>query len=161
AALALVYLAGAALTARLDPLQGRALLDGSFTGAPYNWVSPPPPLASGNKVPAALTQSVPISPEGGSDAVGISTNDLQVTLLLSGGASPPWGQAASADGPIPPRAPGGGLRGANEPQGNVYRIQATYRPSGTNITAISPQGQLVLVYPAPPNPGTFVGTIFV
>jgi len=34
AALALLYLAGAALTARLDPLQGRALLDGSFTGAP-------------------------------------------------------------------------------------------------------------------------------
>lgn len=160
-ALALLYVAGAALTAHIDPLQGRALLDGSFTGAPYNWVSPPPPLASGNKVPAALTQSVPISPEGGSDAVGISTNDLQVTLLLSQGAFPPSGQDDSVDVTITPLAPAGGLPGANEPQGNVYRIQATYRPSGTNINAISPQGQLVLVYPAPPNPGTFVGTIFV
>src|SRR4029079_11629280 len=126
AALALLYLAGAALTARLDPLQGRALLDGSFTGAPYNWVSPPPPLAGTNKIPAPLTQSVPISPESGSDPVGISTNDLQVTLLLSKGAFPPSGQEDSVDVRITPLAPSGGLPGGNETPGNMYSIQSAY-----------------------------------
>ena len=161
AALALVYLAGAALTATLDPLQGRALLDGSFTGAPYNWVSPPPSLAASNKAPTPLTQSVPISPESGSDPAGISTNDLQVTLLLSKGAFPPSDQQDSVVVRITPLAPTGRLPGGNEPQGNAYRIQATYQPGGASIATVIPQAQLVLVYPAPLNPGTFEGTIFI
>jgi hypothetical protein len=161
AALAMLYLAGAALTARLDPLQGRALLDGSFTGAPYNWVNPPPALAASNKAPTPLAQSVPISPESGSDPVGLSTNDLQVTLLLSKGAFPPSDQQDSVDVRITPLAPTGGLPRNNEPQGNVYRIQATYRPGGASIDTVTQRAQLVLVYPAPVNPGTFVATIFV
>jgi hypothetical protein len=161
AALAMLYLAGAALTARLDPLQGRALLDGGFIGGPYNWVSPPPALAASNKAPSSLSQSVPISPESGSDPIGLSTSDLQVTLLLSKGAFPPTDQQDSVDVRITPLAPSGVLPRGNEPQGNLYRITATYQPGAAPVATVSLKAQLVLVYPAPLNPGAFVGTIFV
>jgi hypothetical protein len=162
ATVAAVYLAGAAMTARLNPLEGRALLDGGFL-APYNWVSPPPELAASNTPPSPASQSVPVSPEGGSEAVGISTQDLQVTLLLSKGAFPPREGQDSVEVRITPLAATdvGALPGGRRPQGNVYRIEATFQPGGEAVDRVQPNAQLVLVYPAPPNPGTFDGTIFV
>jgi hypothetical protein len=162
-ALALVYLGGAALTARLDPLQGRALLDGSFTGAPYQWACPPPALAASNKKAASASEEIPVSPEGGSQSAGVSTADLQATVLLSQGAFPSKPGEESVVLRITPTcaSDAGPLPAGRQPQGNVYRVQATYQPGGEGVDRVQPTAQLVLVYPAPPNPGTFDGTIFV
>jgi hypothetical protein len=161
-ALAVAYVGGAALTAHLDALGGRALLDGGFV-APYNWVSPPPALASANTPPSSADESIPVSPEGGSQAMGVTTDDLQVTLLLSKGAFPTKEGQEAVRVRITPMAPTevGPLPRGEGPQGNAYRIQATYQPGGDAAGRVQPQAQLVMVYPAPPNPGTFEGTIFV
>jgi hypothetical protein len=161
-ALALVYLGGAALTARLDPLQGRALLDGSFTGAPYQWACPPPALAAGNKEPASVAEEIPVSPQGGSESAGMSTADLQATVLLSQGAFPSKPGESSVLLRITPMcaSDAGPLPTGRQPQGNVYRVQATYQLGGDAVDVVQPSAQLVLVYPAPPNPGTFEGTVF-
>jgi hypothetical protein len=160
--LALVYLGGAALTARLDPLQGRALLDGNPL-TPYNWVCPPSALAATNKAPASGADQIPVSPEGGSQSAGVSTDDLQVTVLLSEGAFPSKPSEDSVVLRITPMCASdvGSLPSRRQPQGNAYRVQATYQPGGDGVDRVEQKAQLVLVYPAPANFATFDGIIYV
>ena len=129
--IAVLYLAGAALSGRASPLTRRPLLDGLAPPVPYRWVKPPPDLAASNKPPASLRASVKLTATG-SQIGAFATSDGQFNLVLSEGAVPARaGQtsvAVSIDpvdpatlGPAPP-----GLIVA----GNAYRIQAAYRPSG-------------------------------
>jgi hypothetical protein len=117
---------------------------------PYNWVSPPPALASQNKKPASGTFDVALNPQTGSEATVLSTDDGQASLALNEGSIPPRQGEDSAKVTISPLAPTGfgppppGL----ELTGNVYRIEGTYRPSGDPIMQLGKGAQIVLAYPA-------------
>jgi hypothetical protein len=146
--IAVLYLAGAALSGRASPLTRRPLLDGLAPPVPYRWVKPPPDLAASNKPPASLRASVKLTATG-SQIGAFASSDGQINLVLSEGAVPARaGQtsvAVSIDpidpatlGPAPP-----GLLVA----GNAYRIQAAYRPSGARIDALGGRSSVGLVYP--------------
>ncbi len=146
--IAVLYLAGAALSGRASLLARRPLLDGLAPPVPYRWVKPPPDLAASNKAPASLRFSVKLAATG-SQLGAFSTSDGQLNLVLSEGAVPAsQGQtsvAVSIDpvdpatlGPAPP-----GLVLA----GNAYRIQASYRPSGGKVDALGGRSSVGLVYP--------------
>jgi hypothetical protein len=146
--IAVLYLAGAALSGRASLLARRPLLDGLAPPVPYRWVKPPPDLAASNKQPASLRFSVKLTATG-SQLGAFSTSDGQLNLVLSEGAAPAsQGQtsvAFSVDpvdpatlGPPPP-----GLLLA----GNAYRIQGSYRPSGGKVDTLGGRSSVGLIYP--------------
>jgi Periplasmic binding protein len=146
------YVATVLVVGARDLLVRRPLLDGFITPQPYNWISPPPALASSNKEPASGTFPIPFSPRTGSPAKVFTTKDSQASLALSQGSiRPPAGitSAVLAITPLAPKgfpAPGGGAVIA----GNVYRFRVTQQPGGADVTRFRIPGQVVLAYPAPP-----------
>jgi hypothetical protein len=147
------YLAGAMVTGRLDPLARRPILDGFAPPPPYQWVSPPPSRAKDNQPPASGSFRVKFGADGVSRADVLSTDDLQVTLILSKGTFPTATGQSAALVTIKPLAPNGlgappsGLRIL----GNVYRLQATNQPGGQAIQTLAQRAQLTLVYPPSPD----------
>jgi hypothetical protein len=150
------YVVVALSAARTGPLARRPLLDGFAPPPPYRWVSPPPSLASQNQTPASGRFEVDLNPQTGSQANVFSTDDNQASLALDDGTIPPAPGQSSAIVTIAPLAadgfepPPGGL----EVTGNVYRIQAEYRPSKEQIVRMAKTAQVVLAYPA--EPGTIL-----
>jgi hypothetical protein len=146
--IAVLYLAGAAVSGRASILARRPLLDGLAPPTPYRWVNPPPEMAATNQPPASTRFEVELSPTG-SRLGAFSTPDGQLNLVLSEGAVPARpGQTAveAAIDPVDPAtlgpAPDGLLIA-----GNAYRIQASYRPSGDKVEAVGGQSSVGLVYP--------------
>jgi hypothetical protein len=142
-----LYIASAVLSGHLSPLARRPLLDGLAPPVPYRWVEPPPELASTNVPPAR--QRFPIELEGsGSATASITTDDAQVTLIFPRGAFATAPQQRSVQVTIEPLGPSS--VGAPDPPtvivGNVYGIDAAYRPSGAPAT-LEVAAQVVLVYP--------------
>ena len=133
-ALALLYAAVAAATSTLAPGVGRPLFDGFAPPPPYNYVSPPPELASSNVPPQPARTAVALG-EAGSEAINVSTADTQAIVTLPAGAvgaNPPdtsvaielVPRAPATLGPLPP-----GLRAI----GNAYQLALVYQPSGTAV----------------------------
>src|SRR3989442_8017820 len=122
---ATIYLGVAVWAGRTGPLARRPLLDGFLgTPPPYNWVSPPPSLASQNRQPAPGKFDVAINPQSGSEATVLSTDDGQASLALNQGSILPRPGQDSAKVTIAPLAPSGfGPPPAGvEITGNVYQI---------------------------------------
>jgi hypothetical protein len=146
--IAVLYLAGAALSGRASPLTRRPLLDGLAPPVPYRWVKPPPDLAASNKPPASLRASVKLAPTG-SQIGAFATSDGQINLVLSEGAVPARAGQTSVAVSIDPVDPATlapappGLTVA----GNAYRIQAAYRPAGARIDTLGGRSSVGLVYP--------------
>ena len=84
---------------------GGPILDGFAPPPPYQWVSPPPGVAVGNDKPASGSFRVRFGANGTSRADVLSTSDIQVTLILSGGTFPPKPGETSALVTIQPFAP--------------------------------------------------------
>jgi hypothetical protein len=141
------YAATAWLSGQLSPLARRPLLDGLAPPTPYRWVDPPPELASTNLAPAPGTFRVELGNRGSLTAV-LTTTDAQVTLILPKGSfAPAEGDRAievsieplAASGSDPPPPP-------LEIEGNVYRLGATYLPSG-EPAEFAAEARVVLTYP--------------
>jgi hypothetical protein len=146
--IAVLYLAGAALSGRASPLTRRPLLDGLAPPAPYRWVKPPPDLAASNKPPASLRISVKLTATG-SQIGAFATSDGQFNLVLSEGAVPARpGQTsvAVAIDPVDPATLGPAPPGLIM-AGNAYRIQSSYQPSGARIATFGGRSSVGLVYP--------------
>jgi hypothetical protein len=145
--IAVLYLAGAALSGRASISARRPLLDGLAPPTPYRWVHPPPGLAASNKPPAAGRFPLKLTATG-SELSAFSTPDGQVNLVLSQGAVPTspgqTGVLVTVQPLDPARlaAPSGLLVA-----GNAYRIQAAYRPSGRTVRAFGGDSSVGLVYP--------------
>jgi hypothetical protein len=155
-ALAVAYVVVALWAGRAGPLARRPLLDGFAPPPPYRWVSPPPSLASQNQTPASGRFEADLNPQTGSQANVFSTDDNQASLALDDGTIPPTSGQSSALVTIQPLAADGfaaAPRGL-ELTGNVYRIQAAYRPSKEQIVRMAKTSQVVLAYPA--EPGTIL-----
>jgi hypothetical protein len=146
-ALAIVYAASALLSGHLSPLARRPLLDGLAPPTAYRWVEPPPALAATNKAPTPLSLQVGLKNTGSETAVP-TTDDAQVTLILPKGAFAAAQGQRSVEVTVEPIGPST-VSPPDAPLhviGNVYRLRATYTPSGTKakLEALS---TVVLVYP--------------
>ncbi len=149
------YLAAAALSARLDPLAARPILDGLAPPPAYEWVDPPAALASTNKTPFAKTVTLSAAeatydPKTGSAPGVYATDNYQATLSLAPNAIAPKAGATGIELRFVPDAPdpNSTVPDGFQIAGNVIEISATYQPSGDAATELSADAQLMLAYPA-------------
>jgi hypothetical protein len=148
ALVALVYVGSAALSGHLSPLARRPLLDGYLPPTAYRWVDPPPALASTNNPPKAQDFGVELGSAGSKTAV-LTTDDAQVTVILPRGAFAGAGGQRNVVVHVEPLAPSAVSAAAPEPGeiiGNVYLLEAEYRPSG-DPAPLAANSRVVLVYP--------------
>ena len=103
-AVAVAYLAGAAVSGHLSPMARRPILDGFASAPPYRWVSPPPGFVSGNEAPTDGSLTVQLHPNGSAGGA-VSTRDLQVTVILKDGAFTQQPGATGVDVVVEPFAP--------------------------------------------------------
>lgn len=141
------YAASAAISGHLSPLARRPLLDGLVPPTAYRWVDPPPELASSNLAPARQDFPVHLGDAGSRTAV-LTTDDAQVTLILPRGAFDGAPGAQSIRVRVEPLAASEVQppSGQGEILGNVYLVEATYRPSG-DPAPLATDSRVVLVYP--------------
>jgi hypothetical protein len=151
-AAAVVYVTGAALSGHLSVFARRPILDGTGPPVPYAWVSPPPELASTNKPPASGDFTVRMGANG-SRPDTLSTADAQVTLILPAGAFASNPGAKTVEVKVEPLDPSSAspIPGPETPQGNGYRITATYLPSDDPIATFAKPLETVIEYPVTPN----------
>jgi hypothetical protein len=146
---AALYLAGAALSGHLSVLARRPVLDG-FTSLPaYRWVKPPPALAPHNQKPFSATKDFAFA-AGEMKGGVVSTNDLQVTVIVQDGAvaaSPDARAVRVTLAPFDPEKLGEPPAGLVF-DGNAYRIQASYLPGSAAVSSLAIAADLALVYPA-------------
>jgi hypothetical protein len=131
----------------LGLLEGIPVFDGLAPPPAYRWVRPPSELRAGNRAPASVSATVPLT-ESGSAAAVVSTPDDQVQVTIPAGAFPPAaGQNALAvdiqplDPAQVPPPPAGMII-----QGNAYRITVANVASGATVTAVQPV-DVTLRYP--------------
>jgi hypothetical protein len=151
-ALAVLYVAAAALSGHLSPLARRPVLDGLAPPAAYRWISPPPDLASGNQQPAAGQFTIQINPGTGSAPGVFNTNDLQAALILPDGAIADHTGQESVLLTVTPLDPSqfGPAPAGMAISGNVYRFELAYQPSGEAVGKLLKSGQVLLFYPSVP-----------
>jgi hypothetical protein len=149
-AVAGLYLAGAAFSGHLSPWARRPLLDGFGSAPPYRWVKPPEALKHSNQPPRPGAKSFAFT-NGTLQGGVVSTDDLQVTLILRDGAvrGPAGARTLNLSvrplDPAPLSDPPSGLLF----DGNAYRIQGAFAPSGGPApTTLATAGDLAMVYPA-------------
>jgi hypothetical protein len=149
---ALVYLGLAALSGQLSPLARRPLLDGLPTPVDYRWVSPPPELASTNQPPSAGDFTLQLTDRGSSPEV-LATDDAQFTLIPIRGTFPAAAGEQQVHVTVTPMDPAK-VQPPDTPLaivGNVYRVEATYEPSGRPVETVAKPLETIVVYPLPPN----------
>jgi hypothetical protein len=151
-AIAFAYLALAGLSGHLSPLARLPLLDGIGPVAPYHWVAPPPELAAGNVPPTSGTFDVTLS-ERGTRAGVFTTGDAQATLILTAGTFPASAGQDQVHLTITPLDPAkvGTPEAPLQIIGNVYRVEATYEPSGDRVRTVRATLEVILIYPLTPN----------
>jgi hypothetical protein len=144
------FLAGAWASGAISPIARRPVLDGTTAPPPYKYVSPPPRSPAAGK-PAAGSFDVRMSARGSRPGV-FATSDVQLTIVADRGMLSAQAGVTGANLVADPLDPstlpslGSGL----EPQGNVYRVSGTFKPSGSPIRALDKPTQVILVYPAQP-----------
>jgi hypothetical protein len=142
------YLAALAVTVSLRGDHVRPLYDGFVPPNSYHFVEPPAFFASGNVKPQPLSTAIKLG-TGGSEAAGIATPDGQFVVDLAKGAIAATNGATSVDVQITPLAPSHlpavpeGLR----PNGNAYRVEMTYRPSGEPVRSFANPGTMLIEIP--------------
>jgi hypothetical protein len=150
-AVALAYLALAAVSGHLSPLARQPLLDGIGPPVVYRWVDPPPELAGTNQPPTPGDFTLKLTDRGTRPDV-FTTDDAQVTLIPVAGtfaAAPGQDSVHLTVTPL-----GTAVSPPNEPVeivGNVIELRATYEPSGDQIDTFHKPLEVILVYPIPPN----------
>ncbi len=126
----------------------RPLFDGAGTSTPYKWVKPPWYVGSVNVKPAPSHQDVPFE-DGTSPLIGVNSEDSQIILNLPRGALPAHAGDTSVRAsftPLDPKKlakPGPAIR----PDGNAYRVEMTYQPSGVPVGNTTTSGNVIMVVP--------------
>lgn len=147
-ALAALYAAVVMATALTTGHPVRPLFDGAGGATPYKWVKAPWYVATTNIKPRPSHQDVPFE-SGASPLIGVTSEDAQIILNLPQGALPPRGGDTAVRAsftPLDPKKlakPPGGMR----PNGNAYRVQMAYQPSGAPLEGLTTSGNVVMVVP--------------
>lgn len=137
--------------------QPRPLFDGFAPPPPYNWVRPPKEFAAGNTVPKPSTVEVAVGAAGSAGGGG-SSSDGQVILSFKAGAFAAHGSDTKVGVLVTPldpatiAAPPPGLQA----DGNGYRLEMAYQPSGqaaaltgpADVFLVVPQAAQALLYSA-------------
>jgi len=154
--LAALYLATTALTGLVRGGHVLALFDDGGTGPsrPYQWVNPPTRFRSTNNKPTPVALDLPLA-SARTAPVGLQSSepDPQLVVSLPAGAIPPRPGDATvhvAITPLDPATLGPLPAGAGMgPDGNAYRADFVYEPSGQPVGALASPGNVFLVVPSP------------
>lgn len=150
AGLGALYVVVAIVTIQSSGSHVRPLFEGIGPNVPYHWVNPPKAFAAGNVRPHAIDAQVSLGPDG-STASGAATPDAQLTINLPAGAIPPHPPDDHATLRLTPLDPGtlGAAPSGLRANGNVYKVDMTYQPSGQAISALTRPGNVILIVPEP------------
>ena len=107
------------------------LYEGFGPPPPYHWVRPPANLAAGNQPPPPGSGRIALTAEGSRPA-SIATDDAQAVAVFPGGAIEARVGESRIDVRIIPLDPAtiGPPPGGFRFDGNAYRVEAVYMPSG-------------------------------
>jgi hypothetical protein len=126
----------------------RPLFDGVGGATPYKWVKPPWYVGSTNIKPRPSHTDIPFE-NGASPLIGVTSEDAQIILNLPQGGLPSRDGATAVRAsftPLDPKKlakPPGGMR----PDGNAYRVEMAYQPSGEPLRGLTTSGNVVMVVP--------------
>jgi hypothetical protein len=146
--LALLYAAVVLATSVTTGHPVRPLFDGAGTSTPYKWVKPPWYVGNANVKPKPGSQDIPFE-DGTSPLIGVNSTDSQIILNLPRGALPAHAGDTSVRAtftPLDPKKlaqPGPRLR----PDGNAYRVEMTYQPSGAPVGQTTTSGNVIMIVP--------------
>jgi hypothetical protein len=124
------------------------LADGiATTPVSYRFVDPPPFFAAGNVAPRDLTATIALGVDGSVPA-GIATPDGQFVVDLGRGAIAPSAGATTVAVRATPLAPRH-LRAlpTGRSNGNAYRVDMTYEPTGVSVTRLAKPGTMLIETP--------------
>ena len=126
----------------------RPLFDGAAGNTPYKWVKPPWYIGSVNVEPKASSSDIPFE-NGISPLIGVTSDDAQVILNLPQGALPPKEGATGVRATFTPLDPKklAKLPSPLRPNGNAYRVEMDYQPSGEPVRQTSTSGNVIMVVP--------------
>jgi hypothetical protein len=143
-----VYAAVAVVTNLTTAHPVRPLFDAAGGAVPYKWVAAPWYVASTNVKPRPSHQDIPFE-NGVSPQTGVTSEDAQVILNLPQGAFPARGGETAVRMSFTPLDPKTLAKppGAMRPDGNAYRVQMAYQPSGAPLDALTKSGNVVMVVP--------------
>ncbi|MCA1846277.1 MAG: hypothetical protein LC792_24395 [Actinobacteria bacterium] len=146
--LAGLYAVSVVATGLLSAHPARPLFDSVGGATPYKWMAPPWYVGSANIKPGPSTTDVAFE-NNTSPLAGFTSEDAQIILNLPQGALPYKAGATAvraAFTPLDPKKlgkPPDGMR----PDGNAYRVEMTYQPSGDPVTQVTRSGNVVMVVP--------------
>ena len=126
----------------------RPLFDAAGGTLPYKWVKPPWYAGSTNIKPRPSHTDI-VFENGTSPLIGITSDDAQIILNLPLGALPPREGATAVRAAFTPLDPSKlpKLPGGMRPDGNAYRVDMTYQPSGEPLQETTAPGNVVMVVP--------------
>lgn len=143
------YLVAVAVTSLISGHRVLALFEGLGPPQPYMWVNPPPQFAAGNI--KATAGSADFALTGPAEPDFVASHDDQCLLNLAPSPFPPHGSDTTVHAVVTPLDPAtlGPLPFGPSvvPDGNAYKIALTYAPSGTPVTRIVSDGDVVLTTP--------------
>jgi hypothetical protein len=147
-ALAALYAVAVVATGLTAGHPVRPLLDGASTNTPYRWVKPPWYVGSANVKPAAGHTDIAFV-NGVSPLIGVNSPDAQMIINLPAGALPAHAGDTTVRATFTPLDPAklGKVPKPNRADGNAYRVDMTYQPSGAPVTRTVSSGNVVMVVP--------------
>jgi hypothetical protein len=143
-----LYAVVAALTLALTRHDVRPLFDSITPPVRYNWMKPPPEFSLGNVIPKLKVGDIPLSSTVTGSAVA-PTDDGQFVVNFAQGSLPAHDGDTKVHWVITPLDP---ATVASPPvglaaDGNAYRIDLTYEPSGTSVGALAVPGDVIMTSP--------------
>jgi hypothetical protein len=150
AAIGALYALVAIITIQSSDSHVRPLFEGIGPNTPYQWVTPPKAFAAGNVKPHPNATPVTLGPTG-NPLAGAGSTDGQIVLNLSEGAIPPHPPDDNVTVRLIPVDPGTLAKTPSElrSNGNAYKVEFSYQPSGEGITGLTKPGNVILTVPEP------------
>jgi hypothetical protein len=126
----------------------RPLLDGAGGQAPYRWVKPPWYATATNIKPKASSTEITFE-NGVSPLIGVNSDDAQIILNLPQGALPAHDSDTAVRASFTPLDPKklGKPPDPTRPNGNAYKVEMTYQPSGAPVPQTTTSGNVIMVVP--------------
>ena len=148
ALLAAIYVAVVLGTTMATDRPVRPLFDAAGGALPYKWVKPPWYVGSTNVKPQPSHSDI-LFENGTSPLIGVTSDDAQIILNLPQGALPPRNGETAVRTAFTPLDPSklAELPGGMRPDGNAYRVDMTYQPSGEPLRETTAPGNVVMVVP--------------
>ena len=147
-ALVALYAAVVVVTNLTTDLPVRPLFDGAGGSTPYKWVKPPWYVGAANIEPKASSSDITFE-NGVSPLIGVTSDDAQMILNLPQGALPSKEGATGVRASFTPFDPKklAKLPEPLRPNGNAYRVEMAYEPSGEPVRQTTTSGNVILVVP--------------